>query len=115
MDQPDRATGPHVTEGHPLAGGFEALADSGPLPEVRWAKRRGLTHYDMVGVPKPEDLDESSSLWGVYKFKEGFGGELVDTIGCFDLSVRRTHAAAWYKFEPVYYRLYYKLKNNVFY
>jgi lipid II:glycine glycyltransferase (peptidoglycan interpeptide bridge formation enzyme) len=82
---------------------------------MRWAKERGLTHYDMVGVPKPEDLDESSSLWGVYKFKEGFGGELVDTIGCFDLSVRRTHAAAWYKFEPVYYRLYYKLKNNVFY
>ncbi len=82
---------------------------------MRWAKERGLTHYDMVGVPKPEDLDESSSLWGVYKFKEGFGGELVDTIGCFDLPVRRTHATAWYKFEPVYYRLYYKLKNNVFY
>jgi peptidoglycan pentaglycine glycine transferase (the first glycine) len=82
---------------------------------MRWARRRGLRHYDMVGVPKPEDLDESSSLWSVYKFKEGFGGEIVDSLGCFDLPVKRARAAAWYKFEPVYYRLYYKLNNNVFY
>jgi lipid II:glycine glycyltransferase (peptidoglycan interpeptide bridge formation enzyme) len=54
-------------------------------------------------------------LWGVYKFKEGFGGEIVDSLGCLDLPVKQAHAAAWYKFEPVYYRLYYKLKNNVFY
>ena len=82
---------------------------------MRWAKGRGLRHYDMVGVPKPEDLDESSSLWNVYKFKEGFGGELVDSLGCYDLSVKKTRAAAWYKLEPLYYRLYYKLNNNVFY
>jgi len=82
---------------------------------MRWAKERGLTHYDMVGVPKPEELNESSSLWNVYKFKEGFGGELVDSLGCFDLPVKKTRAAAWHKLEPVYYRLYYKLNNNVFY
>ncbi len=82
---------------------------------MRWAKGRGLRHYDMVGVPKLEDLDESSSLWGVYKFKEGFGGEIADFLGCLDLPIRRARAAAWYKLEPVYYRLYYKLKNNVFY
>jgi peptidoglycan pentaglycine glycine transferase (the first glycine) len=82
---------------------------------MRWAKGGGLRHYDMVGVPKLEDLDESSSLWGVYKFKEGFGGEIADFLGCLDLPIRRARAAAWYKLEPVYYRLYYKLKNNVFY
>ncbi|MDQ3911875.1 MAG: peptidoglycan bridge formation glycyltransferase FemA/FemB family protein [Actinomycetota bacterium] len=82
---------------------------------MRWARERGLTHYDMVGVPKPEDLDESSSLWSVYKFKEGFGGEIADSLGCFDLTVKRAPAAAWYRFEPIYYRLYYKLKGNVFY
>jgi peptidoglycan pentaglycine glycine transferase (the first glycine) len=82
---------------------------------MRWARRRGLTRYDMVGVPKSEDLDESSSLWSVYKFKEGFGGEISDSLGCYDLPVKRIRAAAWYKLEPVYYRLYYKLKNNVFY
>jgi lipid II:glycine glycyltransferase (peptidoglycan interpeptide bridge formation enzyme) len=69
---------------------------------MRWAKERGMRHYDMVGVPKPEELNEGSSLWNVYKFKEGFGGEISDSPGCYDL-------------EPLYYRLYYKLKNNVFY
>jgi lipid II:glycine glycyltransferase (peptidoglycan interpeptide bridge formation enzyme) len=82
---------------------------------MRWAKRRGLTHYDMVGVPKSEELNEDNSLWNVYKFKEGFGGEISDSPGCYDLPVGRLRAAAWYKFEPVYYRLYYKLRNNVFY
>ena len=82
---------------------------------MRWARNRGLTHYDMVGVPKSEELNEGSSLWSVYKFKEGFGGEISDSLGCLDLPVRRARAAAWYKFEPVYYRLYYKLRNNVFY
>jgi len=82
---------------------------------MRWAKERGLVHYDMVGMPKPVDLDESSSLWGVYKFKEGFGGEISDSIGCFDLPVKKARAATWYRLEPTYYRLYYKLKNNVFY
>jgi peptidoglycan pentaglycine glycine transferase (the first glycine) len=82
---------------------------------MRWAKERGLTHYDMVGVPKPEELNEGSSLWNVYKFKEGFGGEISDSLGCFDLPVERLRAAAWYRLEPTYYRLYYKLKNNVFY
>jgi lipid II:glycine glycyltransferase (peptidoglycan interpeptide bridge formation enzyme) len=82
---------------------------------MRWAKQRGLTHYDMVGVPKLEDLDETNSLWSVYKFKEGFGGGIVDSLGCFDLPIKRARAAAWYRLEPVYYRLYYKLKDNVFY
>ena len=82
---------------------------------MRWAKGRGLTHYDMVGVPKSEELNEGSSLWNVYKFKEGFGGEISDSLGCFDLPFRRVRAAAWYRLEPTYYRLYYKMKNNVFY
>jgi peptidoglycan pentaglycine glycine transferase (the first glycine) len=82
---------------------------------MRWAKGHGLTHYDMVGVPKLEDLDETNSLWSVYKFKEGFGGGIVDSLGCFDLPIKRARAAAWYRLEPAYYRLYYKLNNNVFY
>ena len=45
---------------------------------MRWAKGRGYAYYDMVGVPKPENLGESDSLWGVYKFKAGFGGEVAD-------------------------------------
>ncbi len=45
----------------------------------------------------------------------GFGGEIADFLGCLDLPIKRVCAAAWYRFEPVYYRLHQKLEQNVFY
>jgi len=80
-----------------------------------WARQRGLICYDMVGVPRPENLNEGDSLWGVYRFKAGFGGEIADFLGCLDLPVKQVRAAAWYRLEPVYYRLYQKLMHEVFY
>ena len=82
---------------------------------MRWAKRRGIAYYDMVGVPAPDHLDESNSLYGVYRFKVGFGGEIADFIGCLDLPVKRSHARLWNMTEPVYYRLHQKLKDNIYY
>jgi lipid II:glycine glycyltransferase (peptidoglycan interpeptide bridge formation enzyme) len=82
---------------------------------MRWAKRRGMRHYDMVGIPKPEDRNENDPYYGVYKFKIGFGGEVTDFLGCLDLPIKPARANAWHRFEPVYNRLYYKLKGNVFY
>ena len=82
---------------------------------MRWARERGIRYYDMVAVPKPENLDEEDPLWGVYRFKAGFSGEIADFLGCLDLPIKRVRATAWYRFEPVYYRLYQKLKQNVFY
>jgi peptidoglycan pentaglycine glycine transferase (the first glycine) len=69
----------------------------------------------MVGVPKPENLNEDDSLWGVYRFKAGFGGEIANFLGCLDLPIKSVRAAACYRFEPIYYRLYQKLKHEVFY
>lgn len=40
---------------------------------MRWARQQGATCYDMVAIPSPDSLDESDSLYGVYKFKAGFG------------------------------------------
>ncbi|MDQ4063847.1 MAG: peptidoglycan bridge formation glycyltransferase FemA/FemB family protein, partial [Actinomycetota bacterium] len=82
---------------------------------MRWAKQRGMTYYDMVGAQKPENMREDDPALGVYRFKVGFGGEIVDFLGCFDLPIKQVRAAAWYRFEPIYYRLYYKLKKDVFY
>lgn len=48
-------------------------------------------------------------------FNAGFGGEVPDFLGCLDLPVKRGSVAARYRFEPVYYRMYQKLKQNVFY
>jgi lipid II:glycine glycyltransferase (peptidoglycan interpeptide bridge formation enzyme) len=82
---------------------------------MRWAKRRGIRYYDMVGVPSPDNLDESNSLYGVYRFKAGFGGEIADFMGCLDLPVKPVRAKLWNRIEPAYYRLHQKLKNNIYY
>ena len=52
---------------------------------MRWAREQGCTVYDMWGAP--DVLDESDPLWGVYRFKRGFGGELVRHIGAWDYPV----------------------------
>ncbi len=82
---------------------------------MRWARGRGIDYYDMVGIPKPENRNEDDPYYGVYRFKIGFGGDVTDFVGCLDLPIKDARARAWYKFEPVYYRLYYKLTGNVFY
>jgi peptidoglycan pentaglycine glycine transferase (the first glycine) len=32
----------------------------------------------------PDRFDEGDSMWGVYRFKTGFGGETVRGLGAFD-------------------------------
>lgn len=60
---------------------------------MRWAKQRGCSWYDLWGIP---DLDEEEletqfqarqsheGLWGVYRFKRGFGGEVRRSVGAWD-------------------------------
>jgi peptidoglycan pentaglycine glycine transferase (the first glycine) len=54
---------------------------------IRWAKGEGCTVYDMWGAP--DVLSEDDPLWGVYRFKEGFGGQFVRRIGAYDYPVSR--------------------------
>jgi lipid II:glycine glycyltransferase (peptidoglycan interpeptide bridge formation enzyme) len=58
---------------------------------MRWAQARGALTYDLWGVP---DEDEAvleaeferrhDDLWGVYRFKRGFGGRVVRSAGAWD-------------------------------
>jgi peptidoglycan pentaglycine glycine transferase (the first glycine) len=58
---------------------------------IRWARLQGCTEYDLWGVPD-EDLhtleanfsQKSNGLWGVYRFKRGFGGKLMRSAGPWD-------------------------------
>ena len=69
---------------------------------MQWAKERGCTEYDLWGVP---DADEATleaqfetrhdGLWGVYRFKRGFGGQ-----------VKRAAQALDRVYMPLLYRLY---------
>ncbi|MDD4031978.1 MAG: peptidoglycan bridge formation glycyltransferase FemA/FemB family protein [Bacteroidales bacterium] len=49
---------------------------------IKISKARGCTEYDMFGTsPNP---GTSHPLYGLYKFKTGFGGELYHSLGCWD-------------------------------
>lgn len=52
---------------------------------MQWAKAHGCTEYDFWGAPNV--LDENDSMYGVYKFKMGFGGEFVERIPAHDFVV----------------------------
>jgi lipid II:glycine glycyltransferase (peptidoglycan interpeptide bridge formation enzyme) len=51
------------------------------------AKERGCTCYDMWGAP--DVFDESDRMWGVYRFKQGFGGQTIQGLGAYDYPVNR--------------------------
>ena len=59
-----------------------------------WAKERGATHYDLWGIPDEVGAQpdvwagrtpkRTDGLWGVFRFKQGFGGRIVRTVGAWD-------------------------------
>ena len=53
---------------------------------MRLARQLGCHSYDMWGAP--DIFDESDSMWGVYRFKEGFNGTTTRTIGAWDYAPR---------------------------
>lgn len=60
---------------------------------MRRARQVGCVSYDLWGAP--DEFTASDPLWGVYRFKEGFGGQVVRHLGAWDLPTRR-----------VFYQLY---------
>jgi lipid II:glycine glycyltransferase (peptidoglycan interpeptide bridge formation enzyme) len=53
---------------------------------IRWAKAQGCDVYDFWGAP--DEFVESDRLWGVWRFKAGFNGEVVRHIGAWDFVAR---------------------------
>lgn len=62
---------------------------------IRFSKSHGYQLYDLWGAP--DRFDETDPMWGVFRFKEGLGGDIVRHIGAWD-----------YASQPVLYRLYTK-------
>lgn len=53
---------------------------------IRWAKAEGCSCYDFWGAP--DEFLETDRMWGVWRFKEGFSGQVVKYIGAWDYPVR---------------------------
>jgi lipid II:glycine glycyltransferase (peptidoglycan interpeptide bridge formation enzyme) len=50
------------------------------------SKAAGCHTYDMWGAP--DAFNEADPLWGVYRFKDGFGGKVLRTLGAWDHPIR---------------------------
>jgi lipid II:glycine glycyltransferase (peptidoglycan interpeptide bridge formation enzyme) len=80
---------------------------------MRWSLAEGCTLYDFRGVSG--DLSEDNPLYGLYRFKRGFGGELVEFCGEFELCFKPTVAKSIEQLRKVYnktMRTLYRLKNR---
>ncbi len=58
---------------------------------IRWARAQGCAEYDLWGIPdastdtlEADFLGRADGLWGVYRFKRGFGGEQKRAAGPWD-------------------------------
>jgi len=74
----------------------EAHREKMPNYLLQWeamqrAKAVGCSLYDLWGAP--DEFNESDSMWGVFRFKEGLGGQVVRTLGAWDY----TPKPFWYK------------------
>ena len=69
---------------------------------IRWARRLGCTTYDLWGIPDEEEdileahfTERNEDLWGVYRFKRGYGGKVLRAAGPWDRV-----------YQPMLYSLY---------
>jgi lipid II:glycine glycyltransferase (peptidoglycan interpeptide bridge formation enzyme) len=69
---------------------------------MKWAQAAGCSQYDLWGIPdyaqetlEAEFRDRADGLWGVYRFKRGFGGRIYQSVGSWDRV-----------YQPVLYNLY---------
>jgi lipid II:glycine glycyltransferase (peptidoglycan interpeptide bridge formation enzyme) len=73
-----------------------------------WAKEEGCTEYDLWGIPDSEEnvLEANfekinTGLWGVYRFKRGFGGRIQRIANTYD----RVYKPLLYRAYQVYSRI----------
>ena len=70
----------------------EVIANNLMMWEViKFGKKLGCKQFDMWGSLGPNP-DPNDSWFGFHKFKQGYGSELLEFLGTYDLIINRT----WY-------------------
>lgn len=72
---------------------------------IKLAKSKNLPIYDFGGISG--DFNPKSSNYGVYDFKRGFGGYVIEYIGEFDLILSKF----WYHTYNISYKVYHTIKK----
>ncbi len=70
-----------------IGGAYDKFLEFQPFYTIhyemlKYAKENGYDYYNFYGISS--DLSPSDSQYGIYQFKKGFGGEVVELIGEYD-------------------------------
>ena len=60
---------------------------------IQWAIETRCRVYDFRGVSG--DVSEDNPLYGLYKFKKGFGGDFTEFVGEMDLVLNKPSTLPW--------------------
>jgi len=74
------------------------------------AKKNSYEIYDFFGISGR--TDEADPLYGLYRFKKGFGGEYTEFVGEFDYVISPVLYFAWTIVFPMFKRYKNKLKQT---
>ncbi|MCI8346801.1 MAG: aminoacyltransferase [Bacilli bacterium] len=101
----------HGSEVVSLVGGsYEKFMEYQSAYTIHWegckyAIEHGYHRYNFYGITG--DFNEANPLYGLYLFKKGFGGKVVELIGEFDLVISKF----WYHSYHIAFKIYHSLKN----
>ncbi|MEW6088130.1 MAG: peptidoglycan bridge formation glycyltransferase FemA/FemB family protein [bacterium] len=78
---------------------------------IKWAKSNGFKEYDLWGIPYVKDDNSAPPgnhpLYGVWRFKKGFGGRIARYPGTFDIP----YSSLYYNLFEKGLKTYFKLRN----
>lgn len=97
-----------------IGGAYEELMEFQPFytihyEMIKYAVENKYEYYNFYGISS--DLSEKDPMYGVYLFKKGFGGEVVELIGEYDLAISKFYYFL-YEFSYKILRRLKKLKTK---
>lgn len=93
-----------------VGGSYDKYMEYQSAYTVHWAGckyaiENGYDRYNFYGITGV--FDEKNPLYGLYSFKRGYGGKVVELIGEFDLVISKF----WYIIYKIAFKLYHGIKN----
>lgn len=74
---------------------------------IKYAKEMGYEKYNFYGISTY--TDKNDKMYGLYDFKRGFGGQVEEYLGEYDLVISRL---LYFAYSTLYNKLYLKLKSK---
>jgi lipid II:glycine glycyltransferase (peptidoglycan interpeptide bridge formation enzyme) len=71
---------------------------------IKWGKKHGAKLFDMWGSLGP-DPDTKDPWYGFHRFKEGYGGKLIEFVGSYDLVINPIPYSIYTALHPIRQKL----------